>query len=459
MEQNDLQILRYAALEIQANNGDLIRVAGVVQHIKDWWKTRRDKKNFQELKSPIENVLKRLDTAVRSQDSDTVERITTVELPDILSKSVQKAESLRDTMLSHTSPEWRSEQGEPIAGEDLRWVSKDYRKDKSLVEKLWEKLPEEFRNEIPVGRYIGQPITNFSWYKHYGPQDISMTDNVKARAQEKISGKLLEAGVTEDQLSLADWAQFFESLKEVILSSSILDRVNFAAVSKEVERRRTNEMNITVNPPEIFLTVGESQVPIKIDHVELIDLGTRLYNPELYELSVKGIWPAARSRHYKLPVPKTTVAPAVVAPEVPAVEPEEVSTASDGPITKIVKRALLRNALPKTNAIIKINGPEYYNVQFARVLASALRQEIDAECSVRHQDKEIEIQASVYGSKIVSLSAIFGISKYIASEFLNLTKVGIDIEVVPGNSKLDIIESKTLDQSFRKVAFDCWRIK
>ncbi len=454
---NDLQILRYAALELQAKDGDLIRVAGVVQRIKDWWKTRRDKKNFQELKSPIEDVLKRLDTAVRGQDSEAVDRITTVELPDILSKSVQKAESLRETMLSHTSPAWKSEQGEPIAGEDLRWVSKNYRRDKGLVEKLWEKLPEEFRNEIPVGRYIGQPITNFSWYRHYSPPDISMTETVKARAKEKISGKLLEAGITNDQLDLADWGQFFESLQEAILSSgSILDRVNFAAVSKEVERRRTNEMNITVNPPEIFLVVGESQVPIKIDHVELIDLGTRLYNPELYELSVRGIWPAARSRHYKLPAPKT-VAPAIVAPEAPAAEPEEISTAFDGPITRIVKKALLRKALPKTQAIIKLKGPEFYNVQFARILASALRQEIDAECSIRHQDSDIEIQADVYGSKMVSLSAIFGISKYLAGEFLNLTKTSMGIEVIPGNSKLEVIKSEVLDQSFRKVAFDCWR--
>lgn len=451
MQQNDLQILRYAALELQANNGDLIRVAGIIQGIKNWWKVRRDKQNFKALKAPIDDVLKRLDTSIRSQDSEAVDRIVSHELPEILSNTVQKADVLRDTMLLHTTPEKRNNKDEPIAGEDLRWVSKDYKKDKSLVETLWEKLPEEFRNEVPVGRQIGQPITNFSWYNSYSPQDINISNTVKSRTQTELINKLSESGV--DNLELADWEQFFENLKIAILSDKcILDRVIFASPSKQVEKRITNEMHLDVFPPEVFLSIGDSQIPIKINHIMLTDLGTRLHS-SVHKLSVMGIYPAARSRHYKMPeVPKKQE------PVVPETKQEETVTASvDGPITSIVKRALLRKILPKTQSIIKINGLDFdYKVQFARVLSSALRQEIDADCSVRHNGNDIEIQAETYGSKITSLPAIFGISKYLSNEFLNITKIGIDVEVISGISKLDTIKSEVLDQSFRKVIFDCW---
>jgi hypothetical protein len=328
-----------------------------------------------------------------------------------------------------------------------------------LVEELWEKLPDEFRNEVPVGRQISQPITNFAWYNSYNPQDITISGTVKSRVQTELIRRLSESGISEERLARADWNQFFDNLKEAILSDGcILDRVTFASPSKQVEKRITNEMHIDVLPPEISLPIEESQIPVKINHVMLTDLGTRLHTKE-HELSVMGIYPAARSRHYKMPAAPQPppVAPLPVVPE--PVEPD-VTTAADGPITSIVKRALLRQILPKTQAIVKVNGLELsYKAQFARVLASALRQEIDADCSVRHKDNDIEVQVEIYGSKIASLPAIFGISKYLASEFLNITKIGVDVEVVPGISELEVIESEILDRSFRKVAFDCWRTR
>jgi hypothetical protein len=447
MEQDDLQILRYAALELQTNSEDIIRVAGVVQRVKDWWKTRRDKKNLKALKAPVENIFKRLDEAVRGQDMAAVERITSYELPALMSETVQKADVLRDTMLSHTAPERRNSRGEPIAGEDHRWVSKNYKEDRGLVEELWDKLPEEFRKEIPIGRYIGQPITNFSWYNSYQAQDIDISPTVQSRTQTELMSKLSESGINTDY---ADWDKFFDDLKQAILSnSSILDRVIFASPSKQVEKRIANEMHIDVIPPEVFLSIGDKQVPIKINHILLTDLGTRVHT-KIHKLSVMGIYLAARSRHYKMP--------AAVPVNIPVEESEDIKQASDGAITTIIKRALLRKALPRTQAIVKVIGLDFpYKVQFARVLASALRQEIDAECSVRHSNNDIEIQTDVYGSKMAALPAIFGIAKYVSDQFLTLTKVGVDIEVIPGISTLEVISSDVLDRSFRRVALGCWR--
>ena len=452
MENEDLQMLRYSALELQANSGDLVKTAGVVQKLKDWWATRRNRKALKALREPVERTFKRLDEAVRSQDAETVDRITSEVLPTLLSDSVRKIETLRDSMLEHQE-EYVGSSGDTLAGKNLRWVAKNYQKDKTLVQKLWEQLPEDFKSEIPVGKRINQPISMFSWYRKYGPENISISGNVKESIWRNL-GRLFDAHMLEYMAPYYD--QFLENLKFSILNDSMLEVVNFSPVSEQVKNRYSNEMRVELHLPPVAFPTGTDEIPIPIDKVILTDLGTRI--PKRDQLSMLGVWfstdPSNRLKNYKPP------AEPVVEPKPEPIKPEEPTVASDGPITRIVKRALLKKILPQTQAVIKINGQTFdYKAQFARVLASALRQEIDAECSVRHQDDDIEVQVEIYGSKVASLPAIFGISKYLSDEFLNLTKMGIDVEVVPGVSELDVIESEILDQSFRKVAFDCWRTR
>jgi hypothetical protein len=99
----------------------------------------------------------------------------------------------------------------------------------------------------------------------------------------------------------------------------------------------------------------------------------------------------------------------------------------------------------------------HHKARFAKILSSALRQEIDAECSVRHYKEDVEVQVSVYGSKFTALPAIHGISMYVADRFIQTTKVGVDVDVLPGVSSFGLMDSEVLDNSLRKVAFDCWR--
>jgi hypothetical protein len=452
MENEDLQILRYAALELQANTGDLVKIAGVVQKLKDWWSTRKNRKALRELKTPVEQAFKKLDEAVRSQDAETVDRITSEVLPTLLSDSVKRIENLRDSMLEHQE-EYVGKGGNTLAGKNLRWVAKDYHKDKTLIQKLWEQLPEDFRSEVPVGRRINQPISMFSWYQKYGPENISISTSVKEAIWRNL-GRLFDASMLDYMAQY--YNQFLENLKFSILNDSMLEVVNFSPVSEQVKNRYSNEMRVELHLPPVAFPTGTDEIPIPIDKVILTDLGTRI--PKRDQLSMLGVWfstdPSNKLKNYKPP------AEPIVEPQPEVKQESEPTVAADGPITRIVKRALIKKVLPKTQALVKINGQTFdYKTQFARVLASALRQEIDAECSVRHEGDDIEVQVEIYGSKMASLPAIFGISKYLADEFLSLTKMGIDVEVIPGISELKIIESEILDQSFRKVAFDCWRIR
>jgi len=445
MEQNDLQILRYAALELQANSGDLIRVAGVVQRLKSWWNTRRNRKALKNIKDPVENAFKRLETAVRSQDRAAVDRITSEELPNLLTNSVKEIEELRENMLFQPT-DYKNQQGETLSGNNLGWVAKNYQKEKGLTQKLWEMLPVAFRSEIPVGKRIGQPMSNFSWYNSYSPQDIYISAAVKENLWRSLS-RIFDNKTLE--FLAPGYDQFLENLKTTILNDSILVQVNFSPVSAQVEKRHANEMRLEVQAPEISFPAGDSEVYVHIDKIILTDLGTRV-SPK-HQLSVLGVWISASNKFRNYKAPEVSV-------PTPPIEPE-VTTASDGPITKIVKKSLLKQIFPKTQAVVKIRGQEFhYNAQFARVLASALRQEIDAECSIRNQGDDIEVQVEIYGTKMASIPAIFGISKYLTDEFFNITKMGVNIRVVPGVSELELIKSEVLEQSFRKVAFDSWRI-
>jgi hypothetical protein len=138
---------------------------------------------------------------------------------------------------------------------------------------------------------------------------------------------------------------------------------------------------------------------------------------------------------------------------------EPLSTAS-GPITSLVKKALVRKYLPTTQAVVKVAGQTFHHkARFAKVLSSALRQEIHAECSVHQHGNDIEVQVAVAGSKFTALPAIYGISTYLADKFVNATKVGVDVDVVLGLSSFGLMKSDVLDQSLRRVLFDQWRIQ
>ena len=88
MNRDDLQLLRHAALELQGSGDDLVRVAGVVQRVKNWWKARfskefakrqeRVEEAYDNMKGPLSELisqLKEMDKAFQSQDPDAVAQL------------------------------------------------------------------------------------------------------------------------------------------------------------------------------------------------------------------------------------------------------------------------------------------------------------------------------------------------------------------------------------------------
>jgi hypothetical protein len=482
MNKNDLQLLRTAALELQTSGDDLVRVASIVQRIKNWWKARFSKEfaerqekveeAYSEMKAPLTNLIQQLtemDKAFKSQDPNTIAQLVGT-IPSIIAQVTRDMDNLSKEMRAAdaTIPvTYVDENGQDISGDNLSWMTSGYQKDRKLVEKMWEQLPEQFQR-IPIGRRINQPITDFEWFANYNPSQIYISNTIYSDTKSEMR-KALERGHLEpDIIDLVinyGFDDFIENLKVAILQNSILLQVRFPDVSSKITHRRVNEMLVDIQPGFIALPVMSYEFYIHVGLVRLNDLGASV-NPTP-QLSV------AMIRHIRLSTdtiktlkekwrenrglqPRDNAIGLETESETieQQISPEGV-TASSGPITNIVKRAILKEYLPRTSAIVKVDGLEFHHkAKFAKILASALRQEIDAECSVRNGGDNIEVQVLASGSETNVLPAIYGISTHIVGKYLNVTKAGIDIDVQSGYSNLEVISSNVLEQSFRRVVFD-----
>lgn len=496
MNKNDLQLLRTAALELQENGNDLVCVAGIVQQIKNWWKARFSKE-FAERQGKVEdayigmkgplsdliNQLTEIDKAFKSQDPDTIAKLVGI-VPATIAQVTRDMNNLSKEMRAAdaTIPvTYIDESGKEISGDNVSWITSGYQKDKNLIDKMWEQLPEQFQ-KIPIGRRINQPITDFKWFANYDPSQIYISSTVYEDTKLEMR-KALERGYLEpDVVNLVityGFDDFIENLKVAILQNSILIQVRFPDVSAKITHRRVNEMLVDVQPGFVALPVMSYDFYIHVGLVRLHDLGASITpTPQLSVAMVRHIrlstdtikslkekWRENKGFGKRLqePVGQETESEIVSQQLQPTdqdenKEDDKVLTAS-GPITNIVKRALLKRYLPTVSAVVKVDGLEFHHkARFAKILSSALRQEIDAECSVRNDGDNVEVQVFASGSKINVIPAIYGISAYVADEYLKTTKAGIEIDVQHGHSAFEVISSDILDQSFRKVAFDNWRM-
>jgi hypothetical protein len=492
MNKNDLQILRTAALELQESGDDLVRVAGIVQQIKNWWKARFSKEFAERqgkveeaylgMKGPLTDLIKQLtemDKAFKSQNPDAIAQLVGT-IPGTIAQVTRDMGNLSKEMRAAdaTIPvTYVDENGKEISGDNLSWMTSGYQKDKNLIDQMWNQLPEQFQ-KIPIGPRINQPITDFEWFANYNPSQIYISNTVYEDTKSEMR-KALERGHLESDISdliiTYGFDDFIENLKVAILQNSILLQVRFPDVSAKITHRRVNEMLIDVQPGFIALPVMSYDFYIHIGLVRLHDLGASTNpTPQLSVAMVRHIrlstdtiralkdkWRENKGFEKTLqePIGQETESETIEQQVEGTKKKDEESTTASDRITRIVKRALLRECLPITPAIVKVDGLEFHHkARFAKLLASALRQEIDAECSVKNNGDDIEVQVFATGSKMNVVPAIFGISTYIAQKYLKTTKAGIEVEIQPGYSTFETISSETLDQSFRKVAFDQWRL-
>ena len=71
---------------------------------------------------------------------------------------------------------------------------------------------------------------------------------------------------------------------------------------------------------------------------------------------------------------------------------------------------------------------------------------------MRNSEDDVQVQVKVFGSEFNTLLAVHGIATEVADQFIQTTKVGVDVDVEPGLSCFGLTESSVLDTSLRKVS-------
>lgn len=121
-----------------------------------------------------------------------------------------------------------------------------------------------------------------------------------------------------------------------------------------------------------------------------------------------------------------------------------------GPVEKLVKKSVLRQKLAVNTLLVTVRSelPRYVETRFARVLATALRNEMDAEVSI-HDGEHVEIECDAYGSPFLVKNAVYEVAEIINRKFNKLGDLNIDVK----NCKSNNIILNEDEEEFRRFTF------
>jgi hypothetical protein len=299
INKDDLQMLRFAALELQDKDIDLVKVAGVVQKVKNWWKAKFSpefaEKQEQleiansEMKGPMSELLGQLNDfnkSLKNQDVNNVARLTT-SLPIALTKAVVALNDLNEKVQDAN----KSIPTGNIDEKAIRTVQRGYRQDQGMIDQLTAALPEEFK-EIPIGQVIDKPITDFKWYATYDPSQIVYNKGgpdfvIKKAIKETLTRRFKFSEQKIEDILNYGFDTFMSNLLSAILSQGKLTEINFANVSDRVTHRRANEMQIEVDAGPVELPTENGNITIHIAGLHLTDKGTAI--PRVKQLSLRRV--------------------------------------------------------------------------------------------------------------------------------------------------------------------------
>lgn len=374
MNNNDLKILRHAALELQESSSDLVRVAGIFQRIKNWWKARFNREfaerqeqiegAYNEVKIPLQSLQEQLndmDKAFKNQDPDAVASLVH-KIPETIAEVNSNMGNLAAQLQAADAAiprEYVDERGNVLSGDDLNWVRKGYRKNYDLLQRLWEFLPEEVK-EIPIRQPINAPVESFRWFSNFDTNKIHISEKVKVFTKDRLRGELLRkfSGHEDmvDNIIEQGFDSFIDNLKTKLLGDATLVRVDWANVSKEVANRPVNQMMYEIRPGWVPMSVFGADLLIDVSFVKVNDLKTGRRGSDQLSVFIIGglkVEPDARKKFQQAITDQKSIENLPEA-EVEEIEPI-IEEAQNGPITSLVKQALRQKQLDAITAIYGIS--------------------------------------------------------------------------------------------------------
>lgn len=127
---------------------------------------------------------------------------------------------------------------------------------------------------------------------------------------------------------------------------------------------------------------------------------------------------------------------------------EFVTRLMASPLTQIVKRAILKNSLPKSTSLVMLssnNATAIDKIEFARVASSVLDKYLDVDARVCRKEDEIQIHCSGLGSEMVMAGAIQSVCDMVTNEIKAQAGARIYATAIAGGvSTFDEVKSSTL---------------
>lgn len=273
------QFLRQASIELQLiEQNDFIKIASIVQKIKNWWKALFDpefsqrqkeiKDKYNSLKPIVSELLKNLndlDNAFKNQDPDNVANLISY-TPTLIAQVSQELNSMSSSIVAADTAAQQYQKS------NISRVQKGYTENKDTVSQLISQLPEELDIKPLIGQFINQPISKFNWFKQFSPEDISFSQNIILNIKKQILS-LLTKHVSEQQANEFlnnKLDQIIEQLKFAILNNSSLISYDFKDVSPQIKNLIANQMQFSVNAGPI--AVQDVDLILNFPEVVLIDL-------------------------------------------------------------------------------------------------------------------------------------------------------------------------------------------
>lgn len=133
------------------------------------------------------------------------------------------------------------------------------------------------------------------------------------------------------------------------------------------------------------------------------------------------------------------------------------SLLAKGPVESLIRKIAERELLPTTSTLLVLSSEPSYpvRIRYARILCSALREELGADTAIYHDGKHIEIECDVVGSKKVVVQAVRAVSGGVSDAFQLSSNRKVSAGVFNNiKSSYKLLDSKTSEDQFRKFAFE-----
>lgn len=287
---NENAILKSCSKDL--NNESIVKSAGAVQNIKNWLKrlfSSEYREKAQELAARSENVqsllqdlsdsINKVQGAIKDANIKDYEeylnevKILTQYLITELTKveeSATEASVISEDVAPQKEPESKIELPEPLESPESLEFTDAPSHDPSHDPSHSEKHAPGY--DVPMGS-VNKPFSSFNHFKDISKDNIFISENSKNNVLRRNINKLRKANFPADELvnNSSKKAEFFEKIKEAIISGTIIDNQYTSAAKEPLIQQKEGLTRIVVENNVSVLNLNFKVIAILTDFSSAAD--------------------------------------------------------------------------------------------------------------------------------------------------------------------------------------------